>query len=77
MTPSGIEPATSWLVARCLNELRHRAFPGVVCEKIQEFFSSVEFLKMQIALINRFKHVEMPIKYLYSVHYNAGLFIRL
>ena len=23
MTLSGIEPATSWLVAQCLNQLRH------------------------------------------------------
>ena len=24
MTPSGTEPATFWLVAQCLNQLRHR-----------------------------------------------------
>ena len=24
MTPQGIEPATIWLVAQCLNQLRHR-----------------------------------------------------
>jgi len=45
MTPSEIDPATSQFVVHCLIKLRHHTFPGVVCEKIQEFFSSVGFLK--------------------------------
>ena len=45
MTPSGNEPATSWLVAHCLNQLRHGVSHTNTVRTINTFTSKIPLLK--------------------------------
>jgi hypothetical protein len=49
MTPSGIEPATFWLVAQCLKQLRHRVPP-------KQIMNNTEFLNQ----VNNYLAKKLP-----------------
>ena len=46
MTPSGIEPATFWLVAQCLSQLRHRG--PRCCSKYWIIFRQIRYGKVAV-----------------------------
>jgi hypothetical protein len=46
MTPSGIEPATFWLVAQCLNQLRYLTLCSFLNERGGILFQQKELAKL-------------------------------
>jgi hypothetical protein len=51
MTPSGIEPATFWLVEQCLNKLRHRVpSPCPIYKRLHHLILLLQYIPVRLIL---------------------------